>query len=101
MSSSSTDRDTAILHDYVVEEMPVGHIAIKYGLSRQRIADIVRGRSARATLAARGPVAGSCSVMVAGAAATCAYPASRFTVSGENAGRQTAMYSAPSAPGVL
>ena len=55
MSSSSTDRDTAILHDYVVEEMPVGHIAIKYGLSPQRISEIVRGRSARATLAARGP----------------------------------------------
>ena len=49
------DRDTAIHHDYVVEEMPVGHIAIKYGLSPQRITDIVRGRSARATLAARGP----------------------------------------------
>ncbi len=67
MRSSSTDRDKAILHDYVVEEMPVGQIASKYSLSRQRITDIVSGRkrdvmgrplgytTARAILAARGP----------------------------------------------
>ncbi len=61
------DRDTAIQHDYVVEEMPVGQIASKYSLSRQRITDIVSGRkrdamgrplgytSARAIIASRGP----------------------------------------------
>lgn len=36
-----------------------------------------------------------------GAAQDSVYDRSRFTVDGENAGVQTAMYSAPSGPGVL